>query len=317
MEMIKMVDQLQALMKDYRNGYITTDAQVQVAQGFVLTGLFPKQEVTGKNVNIIKTTAIDKFEDKTGKMRKMAKGTKARRIVGEVAAADGLTLTHNEIEYIIESDVFNEETYNVNEEIGAMCYILAQDIEGIVYDKIVANASLSPTVANHDWDGAGTTLEMILADIIDIEDVALNTPYDINWLAYGRTGRKALLKKAAQSVEDYMIPQNQFPIKDSISLMNSRHFYGGREMGNGEILGGDTNNPGLKVFYKRFRNPNVKQAVPLPQGMADFAPALNVLIYNNQDTETEPQTFIKVACAVGAYPIQDGAGLLRYADITA
>lgn len=311
------MSQLTELLEDYRNGYLVSDAQAQLARGFVLTGLFPKTEVTGKTINVVDSTPLDRFVDKTGEMRKIAKGARARRIIGEVKTAQGLKLTHNEIEYIIETEDLETEGFDINEEIGAMAYILSQDVEAAVYTAAASNAQLtSSTGVTANWDDAGSTLEDILNDIVQFQSDARLTRYRLNWFAYGTSAHTYFLKKSQASLEDYTIPQNQFTLDDTVSMSNARHFFGGSEMSAGEILGGDLNNPGLRVFYKKFTNPNVK-AAPLPAGMEMFAPAIKMLVYDNAETKTEPQTVIKVACAVGAYPRNEGAGLFRYADITA
>jgi hypothetical protein len=310
-----MVDQNSDIYKSYADGYLLRDAQVRIARGFELTGLFPKAEVDTKKVNVVKSTPLDKFVDKTGKLRKLAKGARARQIRGEVETTDGLNLTQCEIEYIIEDEDLHSEVFDLQGELGAMYYILAQDIEEVVYNKIVAEAAISSSSLTGNWDDAGATLETIIEDIVQMESEARDTPYRLNWFAYGSTAHNLLLKKAGVSIEDYTIPQNEFTIDGSISLQNARHFYGSREMGVGEILGGDIDNPGLRLFYKKYNNPNVKQA-PMPVGMEKFLPTINMMMYDNAETQSDPETTIKVTCAVGARAMNDGAGLFRHADIT-
>lgn len=311
-----MADQFAEYYKDYESGYLLRDAQVGIVRAFKLTGLFPKQEIPTKKVNVINSTPIDKFVDKTGKMKKMAKGTKARKIVGEVETAGGLSLTHSEIEYIIENEVLEEPTFNLQDEILAMSYVVGLDIEEVVYNACKASALIAPDSSklNKNWDDAATTLDKIIGDVTEFEASAYDKPIDLNWFAYGNRANVELTKKCGVSVENYQIPQNEFVIKNSKNFMNAEHFYGGSNMADGEIFGGDINNPGLKIFYKNYSNPNVKNA-PMPQGMEAFIPPVKMLMYDTSDKETEPQTIIKVAAAAGAYPIQKGNKLFRYADI--
>lgn len=313
-----MTDQLAEYYKDYEQGYLIRDAQVGTVRAFNLTGLFPKQEVPTKKVNVINSTPIDKFVDKTGKQKKVAKGARARRIIGEVETAGGLKLVHSEIEYVIETEDMEEPTFDLRGEVMAMSYVVGMDIEETVYNGIKNNAkiAINDTYKNGDWDNSATTLEHIISDITEIEGAARATPYRINWLAYGNRANLELVKKCGLSVEDYIIPQNQFTIDSAVNLMNARHFYGGTNMEDGEIFGGDINNPGLKVVYKKYSNPNVKVA-PMPEGMQAFAPPIKMLMFDNSDKETEPQTIIKIAAAAGVYPIQKGAGLFYEDNILA
>lgn len=311
-----MVEQLTDLYKAYESGYLLRDAQVGVTRAFNLTGLFPKLEVPTKKVNIINSSPIDKFVDNTGKMKKVAKGAKVRRIVGEVETAGGLRLTHSEIEYIIENEDLQEPTFDLRGEILAMSYIPGLDIEEVVANGIRTNAQIAadPDKINGDWDGAETTLDDIISDIIEFQGASRSTPYRLNWFAQGNRANLELIKKGGLSIEDYAIPQNEFNINDATNFLNARHFYGGSFMEDGELFGGDLNNPGLKVVYKKYDNPNVKDA-PMPEGMAAFAPPVKMLMYDNSDKETEPQTIIKVACTAGVYATQKGAGLFKYDDI--
>jgi hypothetical protein len=55
----------------------------------------------------------------------------------------------------------------------------------------------------------------------------------------------------------------------------------------------------------------------MPVGMEKFLPTINMMMYDNSITESDPQTTIKVTAAVGARAMNDGAGLFKYADILA
>lgn len=313
-----MADQYAEYFKDYESGYLLRDAQVGIMKAFKLTGLFPKQAVPTKKVNVINSTPIDKFVDRAGKLKKMAKGTKARKILGEVETTGGLVLTHSEIEYVIENELLEEPTFNLQDEILAMSYVVGCDIEEVVSKGVRDHAQLAPDASklNKNWDDPTTTLDKIIADVTENEAAAFDKPLDLNWFAYGKRADVELTKKCGVSVENYQIPQNQFVIKNTKNFMNAQHFYGGSTMTDGEIYGGDIDNPGLKVFYKNYSNPNVKDA-PMPQGMEAFIPPVKMLMYDTSDKETEPQTIIKVAAAAGAYPIQKGNKLFRFDDILA
>ena len=305
--------------RDYEQGYLIRDAQVGTTRAFVLTGLYPKISVPTKKINVINSTPIDKFVDKTGNMKKVAKGAEMRRIVGEVPSAGGMMLAYQAIEYIIENEDMLEPTFNLRDEIMAMSYVHGMDIEQAVYNGIVAAAgsegiSLSDSYKKGDWDNQAITLEDVVSDLIEIGSSAHGTPYRINWLAYGQRADAELKKRANLSLEDYTIPQNQFPIKDSVNFMNARHFYGGFTMGDGEIIGGDLNMPGAKIVYKNYTNPKMSQA-PMPEGLGDFAPNIQLLMYDDSDKNPEPKTTIKVASAVGVYPVQKGAGIFYEDDI--
>lgn len=313
-----MADQLTDIYKEFESGRLLRFGQKNMVKGFNLTGLFPFEKVPTKKVNVITSTPIDKFVDKTGKQRKMAKGARVRQIKGEVETAGGLSLVHNEIEYVIENEDMNRPEFNVYDELKAMVYILSMDVEELVTKVARENAAISipsGVTLNDNWDDSGTSLEHIIGDILEMQATSFDTLYTLNWFAQGKRANVEFGKRVLQSVEDYTLPQNQFVIENVANFMNARHFYGGRYMNDGEIIAGDFNNPGLKVFFKDYTNPNVKSA-PMPKGLEQLAPPMKMLMYDNSDKESEPQTTIKVACAAGAYPIRKGEGLFRYADIT-
>ena len=129
-------------------------------------------------------------------MRKLAKGARARQIRGEVETTDGLRLTQCEIEYIIEDEDLHSEVFDLQGELGAMYYILAQDIEEVVYNEIAAKAAISSSNLTGNWDDEKTTLETIIEDVVQMESEARDTPYRLNWFAYGGTAHNILLKKS-------------------------------------------------------------------------------------------------------------------------
>lgn len=311
-----MADQLTDVYNSYANGYLLRSAQKTVVRGFELSGLFPMKGVPTKKVNVIDSTPVDQFVDKTGKMKKVAKGARVRQIRGEVSTAGGLKLTSHEIEYVIENEDILEPGFDLVGEINGLAYVLSCEVEETVAAAVRANAQIAAdsSKVHGDWDNTATTLEHIISDVTEFEGTARLTPYRLNWFAGGNRANIELVKRAGVSVENYTIPQNEFTIDSSINFMNAQHFYGGKYMNDGELFAGDVNNPGLRIFYKDYQNPNMK-AAPMPQGLEKLAPPMRMLMYDNSDKEAEPETIIKLALAVGAYPINKGAGLFKYSDI--
>jgi len=313
-----MADLTAQLINDYKNGRLIRLAQEKMVRGFNLTGLFPMKPVATKKVQVIDSTPIDKFVDQTGKQRKVAKGAKVRQIIGKVETTDGLTLTHNEIEYRIENeDLEDNPTFDIFAEVSAMAYVLAMDIESAVAASFRANAQLavdSGVTIHANWNESTTALEHITDDVAEFEACSRLTPYQLSLFAQGNRANVEMIKRVGASVENYRLPTTDFDIDSVLQFMNARHFYGGRYMNDGEIFGIDPLNPGLTVFYKDYTNPNVKPA-PLPQGMEKLAPPIRMIMFDTAETETEPQTVIKVANAVGAFPRRKGEGLFRYADV--
>lgn len=310
-------DQKTQLYEDYTNGYLLRDAQVGMVRAFNLIPLFPSAGVKGSKLTVIKSTPIDKFKDKDGGYKKVAEGADVRRIVGEVETADGLTLVHNEIEYVISNEDMNRPTFNLPDELKAMTYVLGLDAEEVLAKAIRAAAKIKVDAdkLTGKWADSGTTTDILTSDVTEIIAASRGTPIKINWLAYGNRANIELTKKCGIAVGNWKIPQNEYEIDSAISFGNAQHLYGGEFMNDGELFGGDINNPGVKVFYQEFENPEVKQA-PLPEGMnPKFAPFMRMMMFDDSKTSTKPKTTIKVANAVGAYIPQEGHRLFSLEDI--
>jgi hypothetical protein len=307
--------ELKKIYADFEKGMYLAEAQVSIVNGYNLAGLFPKIEMDTKKVTIVDSTPIDKFIDQTGKKKKVAKGASARKIRGEVVTPDGFKLEHNEIEYVIENEDMLHPTFNLIQEIQAMGYVLATDIDQVVYNTVKDHGQLiTDNKIVGGWGETATELKTMIRDISRLKKSMRPKPYSVDLFAYGDEADTELKARAAQSVEDYQLPQNGFNVEDTLNLMNARNFWGGLNMDDGEVFGFDSKNPGLDLIFKKYSNPNIK-SIPTIQGMEALLPPINMLMFDNSKEETEPQTTIKVATTCGAYPRAKGERMIQYADI--
>lgn len=306
---------LKTLYADFENGMYLATAKETIVKGYKLAGLFPKKELDTKQVTIIDREPIDKFKDQTGKSKKIAKGASARKIRGKLVTPEGFKLVHNEIEYIIENEDMEHPTFDLVSEIQAMSYVLADDIDKSVYDTVKENAKVvQDNKIKAKWGEDATDIKAILADLIRFRGSIRPKPFNINAIAMGSEANIELTSKSAQSTTAYTLPQNGFEIEDSLQMANSQNFWGGIKMDDGELFGFDLQNPALDVLHKKYKNPKIT-SVPTIPGMESIVPQISMLMYDDSEKSTEPQTTIKVATTSGAYPRAKGEKMIRYPDI--
>jgi hypothetical protein len=298
---------------DYETGYLYRDVQDSVVRGYELAGMFPRQAVDTKDITVIESNPVNKFTDKYGNQVKVAKGAKVRVIKGEVPESGGFKLVYRGFEYIIENQDMENPTFDLYEDIRAMGYEIGTMIEESVAKAFRTYAAEEGmAVADADfhgkWDDEATTMQDLIDDYVEMERVARPTKYRLNWFGLGDKAHGELAKKCGKSIEKYTIPQNQFTIDSAINFQNAQSFYGGKYLTDGEIFGGDLNNPGLKLYFKRFPNTNVKSA-PMPKGLEKLAPPVGFLMYDNSKEELEPQTMIKMGACWVVAPRDKGKGL--------
>lgn len=306
---------LKQIYADFEKGMYLAEAKLAVVNGYKLAGLFPKIEMDTKKVTIVDSTPIDKFISQTGKAKKVAKGASARKIRGEVITPDGFKLEHNEIEYVIDNEDMEHPSFNLTQELQAMGYVLASDIDRIVKGCITTHATVvTDNKIKGGWEGVAITLQDIIKDVTRFKKAIRPKPYNINMLPMGDEADTYAKTYAAVSTENYEIPQNGFGIEDTLPFLNSRIFWGGLNMTDGELIGLDSNNPALDVIFKKYKNPKVKSVPSIP-GMEALLPPINMLMFDSSETETEAQTTIKMATTCGAYPRNQGERMIRYPDI--
>ncbi len=223
---------------------------------------------------------------------------------------------HNEIEYIIENEDMEHPTFDLTSEIQAMAFVLGDDIDLAVYDTIKENARVvKDTKIKAKWGMDATDIKSIVADLMRFRASVRPKPFNINAIAMGSEANIELVSKSAQSTIAYSLPQNGFEI-DSLQMANAQNFWGGIRMEDGELFGFDLQNPALDVLHKKYRNPKVK-SVPTISGMESVVPQVSMLMYDDSERSTEPQTTIKVATTSGAYPRAKGERMIRYENIIA
>lgn len=306
---------LKEIYADFENGTYLAELKLSMVEGYRFAGNFPLMKVDNEQVTVVESTPIDKFLTQTGKSKKLAKGASARKIRGEVITPSGFKLVHNEIEYNILNSDMEHPNFNLMDEISAMGYVFANDVDEIVYNTAKDNA----TVVTDDkiigeWGENATEFKSVLRDLMRFQASIRPKPYNINMVAYGTEADVELKARAAQSVSDYVLPQNGFKIKDALDLANAKNFWGGRNFDDGEAIGFDRDMPALDVIMMKYNNPKIK-SMPTIEGMESLLPPVSMLMFDNADEEHRPRTTIKVACTAGAYPRAQGERMIRIADL--
>jgi hypothetical protein len=305
---------LKEMYADFENGTYLAELKLSMVEGYRFAGNFPLSKVDNKQVTIVQSDSIDKFLTQTGKSKKLAKGASARKIRGEVITPSGFKLAHNEIQYTISNEDMEHPSFNLMDEISAMGYVFANDLDEIVYKTAKDNATLvTDSKIIGEWGEAATEFKSLVRDVIRFQSNIRPLPYNINMIAYGSEADVELKARAGQSVSNYTLPQNGFTVKDALDLANAKNFWGGRNFSDGESIGFDRDVPALDVIMMKYKNPKIK-SMPTIQGMESLLPPVNMLMFDNADTETEPMTTIKVACTAGAYPRAKGERMIRFPD---
>lgn len=286
-----------------------------MVEGYRFAGNFPLMKVKNKQVTIVESTPIDKFMDQTGKSKKLAKGASARKIRGEVVTPSGFKLVHNQIDYSILNDDMQHPNFNLMDEISAMGFVFANDVDETVYKTAKENATLvSDDKIIKEWGENATEFKSVLRDVMRFQAAIRPKPYEIDRIAYGSEADVELKSRSSQSVSDYKLPQNGFTIRSALDLANAKHFWGGMNFDSEEGIGFNSNIPALDVIMMKYYNPKIK-SMPNIEGMESLLPPVSMLMYDNSETEHEPRTTIKVACTAGAYPREKGARMIRIEDL--
>ena len=306
---------LKEIYADFENGTYLAELKLSMVEGYRFAGNFPLMKVDNEQVTVVESTPIDKFLTQTGKSKKLAKGASARKIRGEVITPSGFKLVHNEIEYSIPNKDMEHPNFNLMDEINAMGYVFANDLDEIVYNTAKENATLvTDDKIIGEWSENATEFKSLVRDVIRFQSSIRPKPYNINMIAYGSEADVELKARAGQSVSDYTLPQNGFTVKDTLDLVNAKNFWGGVNFDDGEAIGFDRDMPALDVIMMKFNNPKIK-SMPTIEGMENLLPPVQMLMFDNSETETKPRTTIKVACAAGAYPRAKGERMIRFEDL--
>lgn len=306
---------LKEMYADFEKGMYIAEAKMDIVDGYKLAGLFPKTETKTKKATVVDAEEIDKFKDQDGKDKKIAKGASARKIRGKVTTPDGFKLYLREVEYVIDNEDMEDPSFNLTGEIKGMSYLLAGDIDAIVNNCVEENAiEITDEDINGNWDSEDVDEQGVIQDVSLFTAGIRPNPYLINTLALGNKADTWLKIKSAQSVENYELPQNGFKIRDTISLLNNRCLWGGVSVDDGAMYGFDTDNPALEILFKKYKNPNVKSVPPIP-GMEALLPPISMLMYDNSQWESDPQTTIKVGVTVGAFARNNGKRMIKYPNV--
>lgn len=305
---------LKEMYADFENGTYLAELKTSMVEGYRFAGIFPLMKVDNEQVTIVESTPIDKFITQTGKSKKVAKGASARKIRGEVITPEGFKLVHNEIEYSILNKDMEHPNFNLMDEISAMGYVFATDVDQAVYSTAKNNAKVvTDSKIVKGWGNNATEFKSLLRDVMRFQASIRPKPYEIDLIAYGAEADVELKARAAQSVSNYKLPQNGFEIKSALDVANAKNFWGGRAFEDGEAFGFDSKMPALDVIMMKYHNPKIKSMPNVP-GLEDLLPPVSMLMFDNADKEHRPMTTIKVACTAGAYPRAKGERMIRFPD---
>jgi len=304
---------LQKAYSDYENGFFITLARETITKGYKLAGLFPYRTVRASKATIVETKPLDQFVDQTtGETRKMAKGTKARRVRGTTVTKDGLQLTYQQLDYHILNEHLADPAINLAREIMSMSYILAMDINDSIINAVRKNAEVIPaSKIKGKWDDDTTEYRDIMRDLRRIADTKLDKQAEIDLIAMGSEAKFEVSTRTAVETLPYQIPSTGYTIEKAMQLVDTNCFYGGKDMKPGELFGFDGKQPGLDVIFQEWDNPNIKMNVELDPNLTNLAPPIGMMMYDDSDTEPKPTTIIKMFCAYGMYPYQKGELMVR------
>lgn len=304
------------IFSDYERGMFILQAQETILHYNPLIGLFPNQKVNTKDVTIVEELPIDKYDDKLPKGKRLAKGASARRFRGELTSPKGFTMVKNAIEYVIDKEDMENEYFQLTNEVQAMSFILGKDMTKTIFDVMKKYAKpMDTTKMKLKWGDANTEYSDILNDIVrmkkQLRDKNINK---IDNFVYGDEAITTLAAKSQVESTRYEFQKEGFYVDDTMRISGANHFWGGMDLEDGEVYGFNYAQPALQIFYKKPSNPHV-QNVPSIPGYEEVTPAVNMLMYDNSDTEEDPQVTIKMSCTMGAYPIGDGNKMVKLGNI--
>lgn len=306
------------IFSDYLRGMYVVQAQEQIIHQNPVIGLFPKQEVETKQITLLESEDFDKYKEKMPKGKGIAKGASARKFRGTLKTPKGFEMSTHEIEYTIAKSDMENPYYFLSDEVSAMAYILGLDIVETIYTTAKENAVTVSSGLNKDWDGASTTYDKILNDIVVLKKQLRSQGIaKIDNFLYGDGAITALAAKSQVEASryDYDAAKEGFYVDDVMRISGANHMWGGQDFTDGEVIGFNYNYPAMKIFYKKSANPQAATAPAIP-GFEEVAPAISMLMYDDEDTNlNDPLVTIKMGCTVGAVPIAKGNRMIRVADI--
>lgn len=302
------------IFSDYYRGMYVLQAQEQILHTNPIIGMFPKQEVDTKDITVLEEQPIDKYEDKLPKGKRLAKGATARKFRGELVQPKGFKMVKHAIEYVIAQEDMENSYYNLSNEVNAMSWILGKDMTATIYEtakkyaKEVDDANIGCQWATADYDD-------ILNDIVymkkQLRDQNINK---IDNFIYGDEGITKLASKSQVESMRYEFQKEGFYVDDVMRISGANHFWGGQDLEDPEVIGFNYNAPPIRIYYKRPSNPKVRN-IPAIRGYEEVSPCINMLMYDDSETNDEPVVTIKMSCTLGAFPIAKGNRMIRIPNI--
>lgn len=296
----------------FEAGYITQQVRTTVAQNFKFAYLFPTHIVDSKQVTITEELSEDIFDDQIvdeGKRRRITKGASARKLRFTGVGAEGLKFQQNKVEIEIEAEEFEKESFDLMGIQRRIALSLAKDIDKVVYSNILDYAqTVSDAKIAKGWSAAD--LEAITKDIIRIRSKVRPKFDNVDVFACGDEVQLTLASKAAALPLKWEFPANGYTVDNTLPLGGANFYYGGACMEDDELLAFSSANPGMELYYLDYKNPRVKR-VPTIKDYEYCTPAINVMMYDNSDTEEEPIITMKYSYNVACHPIEKGDRMLR------
>lgn len=309
------------MYKDFEDGMYLMRGQETMIANFKIAGTLPKTVVDTSQVTIYESDSLDDYMKKVPKGKKFAKGASGRKFRGSVKSSEGYKLESREVEYTINNEDMLHPSFNLDNEIRKMSYILADDIDEIVLNTVRENArtiipSGSATTGNKivgKWDTAD--MDSILGDIIRIKKQLRDKNIGaLDTFMYGDEAQTQVATKCQVLSEKYQFPTTGFYVDDNIRLSNANHMWGGDKELDEELFAFKSSIPPMQLIYKKYNNPNIK-SVPTIQGLEYITPTIEMLMFDNGKENLNPQTTIKMGVTCGALPISKGNNMVRIANI--
>lgn len=302
------------IFSDYHRGMYVVQAQEQILHTNPVIGLFPKQEVDTKDITVLEEQPIDKYADKLPKGKRLSKGATARKFTGELIQPKGFKMVKHAIEYTIAQEDMENSYYNLSNEVASMSWILGKDMTTTIFDTAKKYAKeVTDTNIGGDWDTVD--YDHILNDIVymkkQLRDQNINK---IDNFIYGDEAITKLASKSQVESTRYEFQKEGFYVDDTMRISGANHFWGGQDLEDGEVIGFNYNAPPMRIYYKRPSNPKVRN-IPAIRGYEEVSPCINMLMYDDSETNDEPVVTIKMSCTLGAFPIAKGNRMIRIPNI--
>lgn len=305
-----------SLLGAYESGYIQANTQKQVVDNFKLAGLFPRVITNDKQVTITEGVPLGEFDKEIvgeEKVRGITMGATPRKIRTKLRSPKGMKLDQSEIMMEIEQKQLEDDRLDLNTLISNISYSLAKDIDQMVYDCAIEYATeVSDSKIIGKW--TANDIETIVADTVRMKNKLRPKPYIIDQFALGAEAQTEVEVKSAKLPTKWQLPINGYQLEDVVRLGSTNFSWGGADMDPSELLAFSSQYPAMQIFYMNYNNPRI-HSVPTVPGYEATSPYINVMMFDNADTEPEPITTLRFSINMGAYALEEGDRMLHITNV--